>query len=108
MLNNGSVTGIYESGQSSRVLNKVINVRISSQAEANRFAKNLLRFENKKMTTATCESDIFLPEYAAGSTITIETPGVKSWNGAVFCTHVRHDLMKARSKLFFRKPLEGY
>ena len=64
---------------------------------------NLLRFENKQMTTATCDSDIFLPEYAAGSAIEINTEGVASWNGKVFCTHVRHDLMKARSKLYFRK-----
>lgn len=107
-LTNGTITGTYSSGDSGRVLDKIMNIKITSQAEANRFAKNLLRFENKQMTTATFDSDIFQPEYAAGSAIEINTEGVASWNGKVFCTHVRHDLMKARSKLYFRKLLEGY
>lgn len=107
-LMNGAITGEFEYGKSEKVLNKVMDIRISSQAEANRFAKNIMRYENKKMTLASIQSDIFLPEYAAGSTITIETPGVESWNGKVFCTHVRHDFMRANTKLFFRKTLEEY
>ena len=105
---NGSITGTYSAGKNGKTLMKVMDLMVTSQAEANRFAKNILRYENKKMTAATCECDIFLPEYAAGSLINIKTQGVQSWNGKVFCTHVRHDLVKARTKLFFRKPLEGY
>lgn len=106
-LKNGELIGTYSIG-TGKVLTKVVNLMITSQAEANRFAKNILRFENKKMTAATCKSDYFLSGYAAGSLINIKTPGVQSWNGNVFCTHVRHDLVKAKTKLFFRKPLEGY
>lgn len=107
-LRNGTITGTYFSNDSLKTLERAINIRISSQAEANRFAKNMLRYENKRMTAATCDSDIFLPGFAAGSAMQIKTDGVASWNGNVFCTHVRHDFVKAKTKLFFRKPLEGY
>lgn len=106
-LKNGSIIGTY-TATDGKTLMKVMDLMITSQDEANRFAKNILRFENKEMTAATCDSDYFLPGYAAGSLINIRTSGVKSWDGKVFCTHVRHDLVKAKTKLFFRKPLEGY
>ena len=107
-LKNGSLTGTYCVDDAGKTLTKVMDILIASQAEANRFAKNILRFENKKMTAAICDNDVFFPGYAAGSLINIKTPGVQSWNGKVFCSHVRHDLVKAKTKLFFRKPLEGY
>lgn len=105
---NGSVTGTYSSGENSTVLDKILTGKISSQAEADRFAMNLLRFENKNMTSGTCYSDKFLPGYAAGTLVNIESAGVSSWNGSVFMTHVRHDFVKATTKLWFRKILKGY
>ena len=105
---NGSITGTYTSGVNDRVLEKILTGKISSQAEADRFAMNLLRFENKNMTSGMCCSDKYLPGYAAGSLINLEAAGVVSWNGAVLMTHVRHDFVKATTKLWFRKALEGY
>lgn len=109
IVKNGTVNGMYSvEGASSKAIEKVLPFKISSQAEANRFAKNLLRFENKKMTRGVCYSDKYLPGYAAGTLVNLSTEGVPSWNGPVIMTHVRHDMLKATTKLFFRKPLEGY
>lgn len=104
---NGALTGLYSSGMTDRELEKVLSIKISSQAEANRFAKNLLRFANKKMTEGICYSNAFMPGYVAGSLVNLETAGVGSWNVPVVMTHVRHDLVKAKTKLWFRKVLEG-
>lgn len=109
IVKNGAVTGMYSvEGAAAKVLEKVLSIKISSQAEANRFAKNLLRFENKKMTRGVCYSDKYLPGYAAGTLVHLSTEGVPSWDGPVIMAHVRHDMLKATTKLFFRKPLEGY
>ena len=109
IVKNGKFTGKYSvSGVPEKVLTKVINVNMSGQAEADRYARNLLRCENKKMSSGIIDYDYFLGGYAAGSVINLDTPGVNSWNVPVFLTHVRHDMVKARTKLFFRKILEGY
>lgn len=109
LLKNGTWTGSFETENATdKTLTKIMNIRISGQAEADRYAKNLLRFENKKMTSGTCMSSAFLGGYAAGTLVELQTSGVNSWDGPVIMSHVRHDLVKAQSKLFFRKPLEGY
>lgn len=106
-IQNGTVTGEYSVGGEKNLI-KTLNLKITSQHEASRFAKNILRYENKKMTSAVLDSKSLLGGYAAGSLMEIKTAGAESWNGKVFCYHVRHDLVRARSKVFFRKPLEGY
>lgn len=109
ILKNSQLSGRYAVlGTTGRALEKTFNGKITSQAEADRFAKNLLRHHNKKMRTGICYSSTYLPQYAAGSMVDLETAGVPSWNGPAFLHHVRHDYVKAETKLFFRKPLEGY
>lgn len=103
---NGTMRGTYtastESG--SRELRKNVNVRMSSEEEANRFAKNLLRLENKNQQTGVVEMDI-QRDLAPGSIIQIKTVGAKSWDGLAFITRVRHNYKTERSKIFIRKPL---
>ena len=109
VLKNGKLAGKYRvTGIPEKVLTKVINVNMSSQAEADRYAQNMLRYVNKKMSSGVIEFDRFLGAYAAGSVVNLETAGVSSWNVPVFLTHVRHDMVRARTKIFFRKILEGY
>ena len=109
ILKNGTMTGSFTAGNgTSKTLTKVMNMKISSQAEADRFARNLLRFVNKKMTSGSCDTNTFLEGYAAGTLVEIETPGVSSWDGPVIMSHVQHDFVKAKTKLYFRKTLEGY
>lgn len=109
VLKNGKLSGRYTvPGMPEKILTKVININMSGQAEADRYAKNMLRYENKKMSSGVIDYDKFLGAYAAGSVVNLETAGVDSWNVPVFLTHVRHDMVRARTKLYFRKILEGY
>lgn len=109
VLKNGKLSGRYTvPGMPEKILTKVININMSGQAEADRYAKNILRYENKKMSSGVIDYDKFLGAYAAGSVVNLETAGVDSWNVPVFLTHVRHDMVRARTKLYFRKILEGY
>lgn len=80
---------------------------IGSNAEAARFAMNILRAQNKGCYGGFVRSRI-LPGYAAASTLNLENVRALSWNGAVFLDHIRNDYGKGESKLFFRRPLEGY
>lgn len=99
----GEFTAPTESG--SRVLSKTIHIMTSSLEEANRFAKNLLRLENKNQHTGVIEMDI-QRNLAPGSMIQLKTAGAKSWDGYAFVSRVRHDYKAERSKIFVRKPLK--
>lgn len=106
---NGGFTGTFSAGNGlAKELSRILKVQIGSQAEADRFAKAILRDVNKGMTTGTFWTTGLLRDYAAGSVIDVQTPGAGSWNGAGFVTHMRHDYTKKTTKITFRKPLEGY
>ncbi len=84
-----------------------VQISISNQAEANRYAKNILRNVNKNMITGYLYGRV-LPEFSAASTMQLENYRAASWNGTVFITHIRNDYATGKSKIFFRKPLQGY
>lgn len=106
---NGSIKGSFKaSGGGDKLLHKVIKAKIGSVAEADRFAKSLLRAANKNTKLATLWAGGLLQNYAAGSIVNISTDSARSWNGPAFVVHIRHDLVKGKSKVEFRKPLEGY
>ena len=104
----GLYSGEYAAGNgSSRVLRPENVPAVSSNAEAARFAKNLLRAANKGCCGGFVRSRI-LPGYAAASMIELKNARAPSWDGAVFLHHIRNDYGAGQSKLFFRRPLEGY
>lgn len=106
---NGSLTGTFSAPKGGdKLLRKILPLRMSDQAEADRFAKGLLRDANKSAAVATLWTGSLLRNYAAGSVVTLMTEGVKSWNGPAFISRIRHDYVKMRSKLYLRRPLEGY
>lgn len=78
-----------------------------SVAEANRFAAGFLRSVNKGCYSGYVRSRI-LPGYAAASMLELVNARAPSWDGPVFLDHIRNDYGKGKSKIFFRKPLEGY
>ena len=94
-------------GNTSRILRPREPLKVTSDAEATRYAKALLRMANKYSYTGWIEDNLQL-KYAAASVVRITTERQDLWNGPVFITHIRHDYVARKSKIFFRKPLEGY
>ena len=104
---NGDLTGTYKSSNKlSKVKEIVISTYMSGQDEADRFAKGILRQENKNLATGVFK-DAIMREFSAGSIMGIKTTGVKSWNGNAFISHIRQDYVNSISKIFFRKAEVG-
>lgn len=105
---NGQYTGSYTAGGDTGRIYQVSTVgRIGSNVEAARFAKNLLRAVNKDCLCGFVRTRI-LTGYAAASMVELRNARAPSWDGAVFLHHVRNDYGEGKSKVFFRRPLEGY
>lgn len=108
LVERGGYTGTYDAGNGlSAVLKPKDWFCVGSNAEAERFAKNLLRRANKNNITGYFKGYV-MPGYAAGSCAVIKNAKVESWNGQVFLHHIRNDYANCESKMFFRRPLEGY
>lgn len=82
-------------------------ISVTSNAEAGRFAKGLLRNANKYGRTGQFSKSL-LTGYAAASLLTLKTAKASTWNGTVFVYKVRHDFVGNKSTIYFREPLEGY
>lgn len=110
IVESGNYYGKFEAGNGvARVLRPSCGeMTIGSSAEAERYAKNLLRDANKDGMTGYVRTAGVAVGYAAASTAKLVNQRAPSWNGPVFLHHVRHDYAQGESKLFFRKPLEGY
>ena len=80
---------------------------VTSNAEAARFAKGLLRNANKYGHTGQF-SKALLTGYAAASLLRLKTAKASAWDGTVFVYKVRHDFVGNKSTLYFRDLLEGY
>ena len=110
IVESGDYSGKFDAGNGvSRILRPVCGeMTIGSNAEAERYAKNLLRDANKDGQTGYVRTAGVAAGYAAASTAKLVNQRAPSWDGPVFLYHVRHDYGVGESKLFFRKPLEGY
>ncbi len=104
----GKYAGEYTaSNGSKKVFIPKLNFTVGNKSDANRYAKNMLRYANKNAYTGYFYSSI-LTGYAPASIGNISNERAPSWDGKVFFTHVRNDYAKGKSKIYFRKPLEGY
>ncbi|MEO3948035.1 hypothetical protein [Gorillibacterium sp. CAU 1737] len=100
----GMVEGSFSDGQ---MVGPTLSVTlpIGSQADADRWAKGMLRSWNKQRVTGKITIDLN-PGLAAGSMITIEDTGF--FDGLYLVDAVAHEFASNRSKLIVRRPLEGY
>lgn len=84
---------------------KYTGIYVSSQGEAERFAKNLLRSRNKFECSGYVTIEL-ATDLAAGNTVQIR--GVGLADGKYYCEQVIHKLVDKKTLLRLRKPLEGY
>lgn len=90
-----------------RILHPRRQIECSSNGEALRFARGILRDMNKNAYTGSFRRRITC-DFAAGSVINLSVAKADSWNGKVFITRTRTDFAKGETKIFFRRTLEGY
>jgi len=108
VVENGEYSGTYSvANGSTRTYYPTGILNAGGNDDARRFAKNLLRSMNKKCRTGFVRSRI-MTGYAPGSMVILSNQRVPSWDGPVFLEHIRNDYGRGDSKVFFRKPLEGY
>lgn len=108
LIENGLYTGTFAVGNGSdRILKPAADFYVGSNAEAARYAKGLLRAANKSCYGGFVRTRI-MTGYAAASTVTLSNVRAPSWDGTVFLDHIRNDYGQGKSKIFFRRPLEGY
>ena len=106
-------SGIYSGkfnapdAKNTTVLRPEKKLSVTSNAEAARFAKGLLRNANKYGHSGQFSKELHLG-YAAASLLKLTTKKASAWDGTVFIYKVRHDYVKNKSTLYFRHLLEGY
>ncbi len=108
-VSSGSYSGKFKAPgtKSTTVLRPAQPVPVSSNAEAARFAKGLLRNANKYGHMGQFSRSL-LTGYAAASLLRLKTAKASAWDGTVFIYKVRHDFVGNKSTLYFRGLLEGY
>lgn len=82
-------------------------ILVTSNAEAARFARGLLRNANKYGHTGQFSKSL-QTGYAAASLLNLKTRKASAWDGTVFTYKVRHDFVGNKSTIYFRDILEGY
>lgn len=104
----GSYSGTFtDPNATSSTVYRPEGIQATSNSEAARFAKGLLRNQNKYNHTGQFSKSLMLG-YAAASLLTISTEKASAWNGDVFVYKVRHDFVGNKSTLYFRDLVEGY
>lgn len=105
----GKFRGIFSDAGANpaRVLKPSEPIDCTSDAEAQRFARGVLRQANKNAYTGSFRRKL-TTDYAAASVLNLQTVKAGSWDGKIFVTRTRSDFIKGETKIFFRRPLEGY
>lgn len=108
-ISSGVYSGAFKApgAKSTAVLRPERPIPVTSNAEAARFAKGLLRNANKYGRTGQFSRSL-LTGYAAASLLRLKTAKASAWDGTVFLYKVRHDYVGNKSTLYFRDLLEGY
>ncbi len=104
----GSYSGMFKGADDNeRIWVPEKPIVCQSNAEAIRFAAAELREKNKMLISGSIEGSL-MPQYAPGITVNIINRQAPSWSGNYFIYKIRHDYGKRRTKIFFRRRLEGY
>ena len=108
-LTSGALRGSFsdQSAPAERVLRTKSPIDCMSTTEAQRFARGILRQANKNAFVGSFRRRL-MADVAAASVLNLITEKASNWSGKIFVTRTRNDFVRGESKIFFRKPLEGY
>ena len=107
VIRNGGITGTYEESQKiEKVYDTVIPFPMTDESEANRFARNVMRWLNESMNTIRIKCDFLPNEYSPLSLIDLTIDGISSWDGKAIVTDVRMDHVHQNGTLWARKVIE--
>lgn len=107
-ITNGMIKGTYSCGNGTgKKLHIPLALPMTDDGEAERFAMNILRSYNKNAQVGIIACK-FLDKYSPGSVVTLKNEEAASWDCDVFVFKVRHDYTHGKTRLEFRKKLEGY
>lgn len=108
IVNSGSYYGEFKAPNGNdRIWVPDKSIICQSNSEAVRFATAELREKNKMLIAGTIEGSL-MSHIAPGIMVNIDNVQMSSWSGTYFIYKVRHDYGKKKSKIFFRRRLEGY
>ncbi len=107
IVQSGVYMGSFRATDGERLYRPNRVIPCSSDAEAYRYAKALLRMANKNKTDIRWRGDL-IPELSAGVTIDLINEDNPSWGGTKYCYRVRHDYGKRETTIYMRNPLEDY
>lgn len=94
--------------KSGKELKKVVDLTLSSQEEAARFARGALREANREARSMVIEAKNLLTKFAAGSVMDLKVYFSSSWDGKALIYRIRNDYVRNRSKIWLTKPLGAY
>ena len=100
----GTQTFSAPDAKGSKIL-KVSGIRAATAAEASRFAKGMLRSANRNKFIGKIKTDL-RTDLAAGSVVEVKSNSMV--NFPMFIYKIEHDFTQESSRLYLRKPLEGY
>jgi len=104
-VSNGTIQSEYKvSGIYGPTLN-ISNIVVTNQAEAERYARNILRHHNKYEQTGKFQIQL---DTGLSAGVNIQIAGVGMADGKQFCEQITHRFTENKTILNLRSPLEGY
>ena len=107
IVQSGKYQGVCRVGEGERLYKPNISIPCSSDAEATRFAKGLLRMANKQMYDIKWQGQM-MSELSAGICVNLMNNEMPDHQGKMFVYRVRHEYHRNITTAYMRKPLEGY
>ena len=108
VVTDGTISGQFSAGNGTQGRGQAVPAYMGNEAGAARYAAGALRNANKGLFTVIVWQPKIVANIAAGSVVAVTGETVMSWAGPMFVYRVRHDYEQRQSKIFMRRPLEGY
>lgn len=107
IVQSGEYMGACRISSGERLYKPDIAIPCTSDAEASRYAKGLLRMANKQMYDIRWQGQM-IPGISAGVCVNLINDEMPDHQGKMYVYRVRHEYHRNLTTIFMRRPLEGY